>query len=712
MQRNRTYKKIEIEKWKRECEDVPVKIDALQQANTGLREKLDVLVAAKNKLLTEDINPLNSQILALEARINQLVLPQEISRLADERNARNSAVEKIRAKIHNLDASLTAVNVEIAKLELAIEVSELNNRQAVLRKEIQTYESSRVQCLRNQELYDKTISRLTGDIKTVTDTLAQQQEQAANVDVRLGDLVDTCMIQGRSLEDKLRTLQAEVTSVREDRQLAIAAIQNIDKALGDLKQEFSAIHEELNSRYRQVDGYPVNDKPLLEIMLRGKNTEREPVVAGLNHQYNALREETTSLNKINDMYDEKYSMLSSCNELAKAHADNTSLDNLRMQLHDRTSRLDVCNKELISLTNTIDQRQRAMEANIQEIADFQQRLDAMRQHEFMQKYHFNPRALVDHFSDSVCHTLTAFENDHPAGLHRTVRIWLLDLSRQLNVIMKEPGNALKDIRAKYNRAAGLVWHAINQTELHDPLFAARLREVVLGEECLDRLEAVSDYALFMYLRHIDCTTPEQLRDRETLQFNLAQVKLANRLQDLPQGADLATRQMYHAGQKLLNVIRQQRTRQGQSFDARYYTTVLNTSSDLLANPTSLDLQNKMSDLAQHNHHGNPSRPRKIMGAMLFFLGAAMVLTGVGLAVGTFGIASPIALPLIGSGAVIATAGAFLFGYGCQRGISKRLENFELAVKRAPLQQGLFAHHRYDEERVTQAVAVSPMGKVH
>ena len=117
----------------------------------------------------------------------------------------------------------------------------------------------------------------------------------------------------------------------------------------------------------------------------------------------------------------------------------------------------------------------------------------------------------------------------------------------------------------------------------------------------------------------------------------------------------------------------------------YATRVLQTTHALFLNPTSIVAQKDMFRLANISE-GKPNYNKKLKGLLMAFLGTALILGGVLLAVTSAGIATPLSGLIIHSGIAVMTTGiilavtgvgaamnsASLFNSGKRTGLSKQM----------------------------------------
>jgi hypothetical protein len=126
-----------------------------------------------------------------------------------------------------------------------------------------------------------------------------------------------------------------------------------------------------------------------------------------------------------------------------------------------------------------------------------------------------------------------------------------------------------------------------------------------------------------------------------------------------------------------------------SFDFKFNTTLLNASVDVLSNPKNEAYRDVLNRYMQLNVNGRPSTLKKVLGAILMFLGAAAAIASLAVGFATIGIASPFAIAGMAGGATLFAVGTGLLIHGRTKGIEKSLQNLDSAARQPKLNVKLF-----------------------
>lgn len=513
----------------------------------------------------------------------------------------------------------------------------------------------------------------------------------------------------RDLSEKITSLDhKKATFEAENYEQAVAEIASIDKQIDALdapdrlqtlvqdEKKLLDLIAHLDEKVRDLDVSIANTEKSMEsdidqAVLQSLESERDKYISNRSELLNQKREHNSLLLACQqDLQSCRSDIQQTCAQLdAETRVQQLAATiSQRRTLEDRAKAYQA---ELDSYEATILSIKAEIDGNLREIASLQKKSDHSYKESFLYPYSSKPEILIQALELNLKDVLAEYESFSPASQPCSSRIALCELQRFADRVLLEDSVTVAEKQKTLSRLSGLVWYFIEYVNDEDQVLSAKLESRVLQKECLDRQDAVSDFNLFCIKNQLAFMDASDLREHEALQYNAAVAAMKMQLEAIPANAGTATRKFYACGANLLNTIQRQKKREGRSFDTKFHTGVLNQATEYLQSPDSLDCSVKIANLTQHTNHGKPSFARKLVGAMLMFLGAATSLVGIGLGAATLGMASPATLSLICAGAAVFAIGAGLFGYGCRRGINKRMGEFQESGGKAAIAHGLFAH---------------------
>ena len=339
--------------------------------------------------------------------------------------------------------------------------------------------------------------------------------------------------------------------------------------------------------------------------------------------------------------------------------------------------------------------QRSIQANENQLAEFSK-------DKWRRQVHEQPSVLIEQLSTAI-RDLHARAGSRLVQQSPEMQLFLAESSNKLNVILNlQTQDPLKEGRKAYYQLGGMIWTLLDKLEDSSTLDSTFLDEMdhILKQHPLDCREAQEAYRL---LKHV---YPQELQDMNfgdimalrVVEYDAISQNLSNSLDQIPNNSPKAWLTLQDSAHDILDAVALQKDQLGgvkeRLLNLQFCIQVLNTTQQLVNNPDNPQCQDDFLTLMKANKKGQPSRVKKIVGAMLMFFGAVTALVSLGLVVGTFGFAAPIATFGVGAGAGLLLGGLGLFANGREKGMAKKMANFHLAVDNA---QGisnphsLFAH---------------------
>jgi len=372
--------------------------------------------------------------------------------------------------------------------------------------------------------------------------------------------------------------------------------------------------------------------------------------------------------------------------LAGEFAANDNLDDLHAQL-------GILLASRRQLGEEQGNAERLIAAHRQNIANAQNAITAKTRkqeellgNQFMVKLRDQPDALVNEIAEEIRTCIANYEKANPADQSENIRICLAETMSKLDVILAMPAADAAAARNKYYYLCGMLCAMVEKMDVNATL--AQQMIAIWRNHPLDSEEAK---ALYYTLKNVN---PDLMRDMTSAdlvymqyaQYDAAYKYLQDTLEFMPNNAAKPWIEMCHRAHEVMTAVNVRKLKAVENgepeFDVKYHTNVLHKTADLIRDPGNQQLQQEYHQLTEHNKDGKPSLAKKICGAMLMFLGAAMIVASVVLKVVSVGVAVPLTVAGMVGGGFVFAAGLGLFGWGMRKGTSGKMDNFEKAVTRA------------------------------
>lgn len=320
-------------------------------------------------------------------------------------------------------------------------------------------------------------------------------------------------------------------------------------------------------------------------------------------------------------------------------------------------------------------------------------LQSHRSNDFLINLRDNPETLLDQLAQAIQVELEKYDKTHPANQSEIVRTCLLELKRNTSAqyILKAASLNKDETRKKYYQLCGLIWKMLKRAnypqnlEFCRQLLATFQSKSPAPEECIAAYEALQQ----SNPRHFLEITKLELDDFEYNEYKAAQKKLhlALRPKNTLMHAPIEIQQLHKKAADIAKTIRAEKLiPNNPEFDIKYATFALNATTELLQDFPNTDLQKKYERLIDQNKKEQPSTCKKIAGALLAFLGAALLAASVVAKILTLGVASPLTITGMALGSTLIVSGVGLFCQGMRKGLSKDMKQFGEHAEHAALNQ--------------------------
>lgn len=320
------------------------------------------------------------------------------------------------------------------------------------------------------------------------------------------------------------------------------------------------------------------------------------------------------------------------------------------------------------------------------IGENQSRYDKLIGNQWLRQLHENPSNLVSDLSAKL-QSIYARYRELP-NLSPAMQLFLVELDNKLNIILniQQPTTPAVS-REIYCQMIGMVWGLLDKLPESIVLDSPIIKEIYA---CLEQHPLYAEDAINAY-RQLCSLHPNELKDMQPnelvnlryKEYDMALSRLKSSLDAIPEEAAKVWLDVYDSGYDVLKAIdkyRSQKTQGDESLsNLRFAILVINKTQQLVNQPNNSQYQKEYRDLMSSNRDGKPSLWKKVLGAMLLFIGAITAIASVGLLFGTWGIASPFSVAGIAAGSACVVAGIGLFAHGMKKGVEKKMDNFDQAV---------------------------------
>ncbi len=314
----------------------------------------------------------------------------------------------------------------------------------------------------------------------------------------------------------------------------------------------------------------------------------------------------------------------------------------------------------------------------------------LRGSDLLMRLYENPSEQLKLLHADLVNTIKEYAETHHSDLCWQTYASLLTLVQRANFIFVNDnvdGETDNDKqRTRFYQLSGLLRHEAefvnNDVSYRNVLLSLLKNRVVEQNDVLRKFDELAANSQ-QQLRNM---TEAEVLHHEVDEYNRAKQDFDDLVALGPLYNDRKWKNFYASGKRISVCLHEQQTRVRKPgepvFDMHLHTRIFQLSRVVLQHPDDALARAELQTLTQHNKIGEPSTARKVIGAILSFIGAAAALVG-GLALAGLvpGISLPIAAPMIAVGGAGVIVGMFTFFSGLQRGLSKSYDKFErLAVE--------------------------------
>lgn len=572
--------------------------------------------------------------------------------------------------------------------------------------QLKDVEQQQLELANNIQLAKEKIERYTKAVE-----LKQEQQELSHLNdeiAKLEDQLDRLRLETTELEEKIKKQELEGEAARQARNslnmkrgLKKTSLKQLEDRAAQLKVSVTEKHEYLGEEISLGD-----DLPDLQARLDKVRGDRSAWVIeknGIDLRVKELREDKAeqelAQRKLGDLLRQSELLI----ETAKSDGVVVQPDWKLGEIDARIAQLRVTDKEFSSKIESAKTEKREQEAKREKL---HLELGAWRRKSaFINAYFNHPAELLRNLDQQLNENIARYKRENSNLNDDEIRC-IDEFQNKADFIVNGAPRANEpdpNVAANLDEIKRLrIWQLTGFLYMHTNEYSARCNPLcnaliaALGDEMLLEDEARREYInVSLYYN--------QILDKKS---NAAEVRLSaydsailafrEALEDEPEDASEAVTQMYAAGRYLLKTIEQKAVNQ-ESKDA--YTSVLQASTTLLKNYNVPGNHTALQNCAKLNIDGKRHIGRTVGGALLMFLGLAMIAGSIAGIVLTGGAMAPLAFG--------ASGGMVVFGFGLAMiqsakptGTTKALTDYLSAASRAARKSGLLAFRieRRSEER--------------
>lgn len=718
----RTYTRAQIQARRTDLMQLPDDIQTIQKELIRLNANLHNLINERDQRQRDHLGPLNAKIHAAEARVLVLDLPPQIERLRNDIASEQEILRTLRRDRDSLTARIQPIEELIRKLILAKEICIAENENRELDNILSRERNIVARCDAELSALRGRVSAKEAELSSARSSLNHYQslQQQANYNSAMmaqthhhhdgytsfgagmysssinpytGE-ISNANNQISSLEQDISTLRINIATREAERMNAIARRDAADR-------ERSINLNIIANNKGSLLGF--NYGSLLEVQLRlNSNTQMlEPLIAQrkgiiLDIDKHEAREKNLTADTNN-----KSRTLETArrNDTVYTHLNKNEIVATMQKLesdiapHIKDQRVT---EDAISQTQTVITNQE------KDLAARQKRLKEHTDNVFLAEFDAHPLHQLNTLRDRIFAALKEYEQNNQRLVCIEVRRCLYEHQARINFIVgttdDQHAEGLEQHKTRFEHLTGYLWSLSERNYADKQLKQTILN--ALGKDALDKAETMDLYRAYALQAPAQLRdyTNDDIADKEENDYNEAYNAFN---QALATGARHPGEvQLYKTGRNLLNSIHKTEG------DTAYRTQLLKASRDLLMGYYITENHTKLHNLATLNTHGVRSIPKIVCGALMMFLGVAGIAACIGLAVATYGIASPFMIAGIVASAAVFSGGLTLMLTGLNKGVQRSLINFEKVAHQASQDEGL---HQLRKNSMFRPIAHSEHG---
>ncbi len=677
------YHRAAIQKWYADIELLPKEIAELNANINSIHHEQEKIANTIHKIKQHEIEPRHVEIRKIEARMRVLQLPNQIA-------TSHATIEKLTAKkaaeerhLAELEGEANRLGQDIVTLQQMADFYHLKAAAEALSKKIQKAEELKSFHSKNGDRHKKNIEYIESQLEIIKASLLslenRKRQSASFQDFHETEsspaleatLITSLTFQQTLLENNKTDLAKETKQFEETQ----AAIQRLDNLLSQKKETLALTQS-------KIAGHLAHSQPIIATPdeLQDRLTKNQLALRA------NLAEQKISQEKIQN--DEREIIIQSMQisdveksyELAKDYRKENSIKTLEdnqadvqkvlEQISLRITNYEEINKQLnekISLVNSAIEEKKIL-------------LQALLANEFLRNFQKNPRALFTSLTNLLREKLAAFDARHPDTQTEEERLSLLDINAKLALFEFEEQNGVAHWQEHLQQLLGFL-HCMETRLIENVPLKNYLKEII-NTLPLDLNEAFDAYNELIQSSPVyNLKTVADLHRSEQQAYEAACERLSKTLNALPLEKHPCYQQLKDKGMAVLTVIQESKAKEGNKFNYKFNTVLLNVTGDLALKPNDLATRKQFVALTAKVTAGKASFTKKLTGALVFFLGTALLVASITAKVCSLGLASPITFLGMGIGVKLMIGGIGLFASGMERGMTHALTNVAKASER-------------------------------
>lgn len=738
IRKERSSKKYGVVAAKAKISDIKNRASAITRKISSLSELISS-IRASIPALTERISNSRSVLAALDYNLPSLnahisSVRDSISIMQRRGSIINMELADFKNKLAVVDRRLITASDEISSLKARIFT--INDRVSSLRSSLLSAQnranyserSSSSMLYHGQSLSGNVLGGRGATYQTFGGGLQGQQVG------RLGPYegrASTTLIHERSNEVEISRLRRELNSAIHDQDFLVPQYQSEISSL-DLEQKnlrinlalyeseiskFTSAQMNQSSQTRSYENeiLELNAKREKILSYENKISELESELVSKQNQEKRIPDYESEISKLTSelaaVKQEEETLIPNYeSEIFQLSEEVSALSKTEAELQEKSDRYNESRERFVDLIKEHEKEVRRLDRQFpgysQRSQELQGQLDQVKQ--FLYRLKMDTQTLYYEISTPLQTNLLAYENQHRRNQPVATRLCLAQLADKMNFIQ----NLNESWQVKFALLCGLLWHSLQQlqgeankglaTLIHSALLSMHIAE---NGNLPDEL-ALSQSCLLLY-RSLQQTHSQDLRELsanelvsyERKEYEKAMSHLRTTLRRIPRTSQ-ELKNLAETGETVAKFYLDkvnELTQNGKiDSDLSEITKILNQTTALAKAPSNAYLQREYKEAAE-KAAGHPSFGKKLGGLLLAFLGAAVTVASVLVAVASFGGSTPLSALgvtvgtgaltkglagagiLVGSGMLIGGLG--LFNSGKRKAESKiRLEFANAAGK--------------------------------
>ena len=531
------------------------------------------------------------------------------------------------------------------------------------------------------------INHTNAEFMNASENLRQMQQHMRNDDDKLRYERDAADNQHNYDVDQFNVLDNNVINTSNEMNDTSQSITNLTREIENIRKSIDATSEAINTceyaTQHSCETLEKMDKVQADLadpylnkidecnrIISHTNTQMQSKESEINNHETKLRAAIATVEQSKQEFAAICGSVDLPDLLQQLVAARSANENLQQQLNTQCERVRLKQSELDNLQAEQD--------------DFISRQNELKHGDLLMRLYENPAEALRLFHADILNTIKNYAETHHSGLIWQTRASLLTLTARANFIYNNnvAGKTENDKqRTRFYQLSGLLRHEAEFVKI-DPSYRETLQGLFKHRdvEQNDVLKAFNQLAANSQQQLHDMTEAEVL-NHDVVEYNSARKVFDDLLAHGPQHKDRKWCNFYSTGKRISTCIHEQETRIRKPdepvFDTHLHTRIFQLASVVLQHPDNASARTELHALTQGNKIGQPSTARKVIGAILSFIGSALIVVG-GLALaGTIpGISLPVSVPMIAVGSHGVIGGIFTFFSGFQRGLSKAYSDFD------------------------------------